>query len=70
MSACMGGDKIHDALRSLSRISVHPDDLIELTVGGTPEIKKKKTAKHTICNFALCEESKQGVTRWGKVKTA
>lgn len=56
MSGCMGGDKIHNALRSLSRISIHPDDLIKLKIEGTPEKNKKTPTKHDICNFALCEE--------------
>lgn len=70
MSGCMGGDKIHNALRSLSRISIHPDDLIKLKIEGTPEKNKKTPTKHDICNFALCEEWKQGVARWGKLKIA
>lgn len=57
LSHCMGGDKIHYALKSLFWFSIQSDDLNELKIGGPQESKQNPT-KHVFLKSAVCEEWK------------
>lgn len=58
MSGCMGGGKIHDALRSLPRLLIQPDDLMN----SKQEAHQKQTKKQQNTSFLilLCVRNENG----------